>query len=68
MLDIRKKIHKNNRVYQGDLSTFGILLRRRDANPAPWAISSKGGLVAVALLAGSSSGDALVLPLVFRRG
>ena len=65
---VGKKSTTNNGVCQGDLSTFGIPLRRNDANPAPWAISSKGGLVAVALLAGSSSGDALVLPLVFRRG
>lgn len=39
-----------------------MLLRGNDANPAPWAISSEGGLVAVAVLAGSSSGDTLILP------
>lgn len=45
-----------------------MLLGGNDANPAPWAISSQGGLVAVAVLTGSSSGDALILPQVLRRG
>lgn len=56
---MRKK--EEYQIFQGDLLKLGMLLRGNDANPAPWAISSEGGLVAVAVLAGSSSGDALIL-------
>ena len=59
---------ENHHIYQGDLLILGMLLRGSDANPAPWAISSEGGLVAAAALAGSSSGDALILPLELSRG